>query len=93
MKGSPLHAGKAVVQQQSRAVQHFLRGLAGKGKQQHGFGRNTVFRQPCQTVNDGACFAAACPGYHQHWAVAAGGGFILGFVKRLSVINHGTTLE
>ena len=93
VKGSPLHTGKAVIQQQACAVQHFLCGLAGKGKQQHGFGRNAVSRQPGQTVNNGAGFTAACPGYHQHRAVAAGGGFVLGFIKRLSVINHGTTLK
>ena len=50
VKSAALNAGKPLVQQQSRAVQHFLGGLAGKGEQQHGVGRDAVFGQPGQTV-------------------------------------------
>ena len=87
-----LHARQPLIEQQPRAVQHFLRGLAGKGEQKHGVWFNTVLCQPCQTVNNGAGFTAACASYHQHRAVAAGGCLVLGFVEGLSVINHRRTV-
>ena len=92
VKSAALNAGKPLVQQQSRAVQHFLGGLAGKGEQQHGVGRDAVFGQPGQTVHNGAGFAAARAGHHQHGAVAAGGCLVLGLVERLSVVDHDATL-
>ena len=75
-----LHARQPLIEQQPRTVQHFLRGLAGKGEQKHGIWFNAVLCQPCQTVNNGAGFTAACASYHQHRAVAAGGCLVLGFV-------------
>ena len=88
VKGAALHARKPLIEQQPRAVQHFLRSLAGKGEQEHGVRFHAVLCQPCQTVDDGAGFAAACACHNQHRAVAAGGCLVLGFVKGLSVINH-----
>ena len=87
-----LHARQPLIEQQPRAVQHFLRCLAGKGEQKHGIWFHAVFCQPCQAVDNGAGFAAACASYHQHRAVTAGGCLVLGFVEGLSVINHGYTV-
>ena len=92
MKGAALHLGQRLTGQQPRPVQHFLRGLARKGQQQHGFRRNAVFRQPGQTVGDGPGLAAAGTGHHKYRAVSAGHGRILGLIERFGIINHANRL-
>ena len=89
MKGAALYADQPLIAGGRGALQHLMGGLPGKGQQQHGRGRYALFRQPCQTVYDGACLAAARAGHDQYGAIATGGGLVLGGVQMFSEIHHG----
>ena len=90
----PSEVGFAVVQQVARAQQHFLRGLAGEGQQQDGFGRHALFHQVGQAVDNGTGLAAACAGDDQQWAVHSGNGLVLGRIQFVFVIYaHAYYLE
>ena len=89
MKRAALHADQPLIAHVRRALQHFMRRLAGKGQQQHGRGRHALIRQPGQTMHDGARLAAAGARHDQHGPVAAGRRFILGVIQSFSEIHHG----
>ena len=62
-------AAEAVAEQVRGPEQHFAAGLARKGEQEHGLGRHALFRQPRQTVDDGAGLAAPRARNDQHRTV------------------------
>jgi hypothetical protein len=74
--------------EQSCALQHFLRRLAGEGEQKNGGRGHARLHQPGQTVDNGARFAAARPGNDQNRPRQSGGGFILRRIEIALVVDH-----
>ena len=100
VKSAALHGGQIGVQarfqtghavpahEQPGAVQHLLRRFARECEEQNGGRGHAGFHQSGQTVDNGAGFAAAGPGNHEQRAAQGGGGFKLGRVQIVAVINH-----
>lgn len=80
-------AADAVAEQIRGPEQHFAAGLAGKREQQHVACRDALFRQPSQTVDDCAGFAAPRARDDQNRAVRRGHGFELGRVECRNVYH------
>ena len=88
MERAAVDAADAVAEQIRGPEQHFAAGLAREREQQHVACRDALFRQPCQTVDDGAGLSAPRACDDQHRAVRRGYGFKLGRVECRNVYHR-----
>src|SRR5262245_60111616 len=93
MKGPARNLIAAVVDQETRAPQHFFSGTAGKSKEQDRPGIYADLYKMRDAMDQGACLASARAGDHQQWTFERCCRFILGWVQLLGVVNEGGSAE
>ena len=92
MEGAAGNTGASVPDQVRGPAQHFRGGLAGKGQQQHGFGRHTVFDQIGDPVNQCPRLARPGAGHAQDRPLDRGHGLVLRWIELFFKVHAGQSV-
>ena len=87
MKSTAPQAGEFAPQQIGYAAHHFFGRFVGEGQEQDALGRNALFEEESDAVDQGTRLAGTGPGDDQGGARGSGHGGVLLGIKFLRVVN------